>query len=96
MGSSQRQEHSPDSLGDVSKGVDSGSADGLLVGLEELQQLKADPHPLPGRHVLSTPTQTDQGRSYNMVTETSTIVPYLHIWLGVKDWNLLVNVCVKD
>lgn len=42
------QENSPNGFCDVTEGVDGGSADGLLVSLEQLQQLKANPHPLPG------------------------------------------------
>lgn len=40
-------------LGNIAKGVDSRSADALLVSLEHLQQLKADTHPLSRRHKLS-------------------------------------------
>ena len=66
-GSAHKHTHtrSPNGLGDVTKGVDRGSADGLLVGLEQLQQLKADPHPLPGRYVLcSTIKDTTGARSH--------------------------------
>lgn len=45
-------ECSPDGLGNVPKGVDGGSANSLLVGLQQLQQLKANPHPLFGRDKL--------------------------------------------
>ena len=50
----QRRENvvGPDGLCDVSEGVDRRAPDGLLVRLQELQQLEADPHPLAGRHVL--------------------------------------------
>mmetsp|Transcript_9934 Transcript_9934/g.17038 ORF Transcript_9934/g.17038 Transcript_9934/m.17038 type:complete len:221 (-) Transcript_9934:402-1064(-) len=50
----QRRQHvlRADSLGDIAEGVDGGTADALLVRLEQLQQLEADPHPLPRRHKL--------------------------------------------
>ena len=51
----QKSNVSPYSLGDVAKGVDCGPPDGLLVSLEKLQQLKADPHPLSRRHKLRPP-----------------------------------------
>lgn len=41
-----------DGLGDVAERVHGRAADGLLVGLEHLQQLEADAHPLSGAHVL--------------------------------------------
>ncbi len=41
-----------DGLGDVAERVDGGSADGLLVRLEHVQQLEADAHPLARGHVL--------------------------------------------
>ncbi len=47
--------HSPNGFGDITKRVDSGSADGFFVSLEQLQQFKTNPHPLPGRHIFSTP-----------------------------------------
>lgn len=50
--------HSPNSFSDVSKRVDSSSANGFFVSLQQLQQLKTDPHPLPGRHILSSPETT--------------------------------------
>ena len=36
----------PNGFSNVAKGVDSSPANGLLVCFEEVQQLKADPHPL--------------------------------------------------
>ncbi len=39
-------------LGNVSECVDSGASNGLLVRLEQLEQLKTDAHPLPGAHEL--------------------------------------------
>ena len=42
-------------FGDVAKRVDGGAADGLLVCLQHVQQLKADAHPLARRHVARTP-----------------------------------------
>ena len=39
----------PNGLGNVAKGVDSGSANGFLVSFDQVQQLKTDPHPLPCR-----------------------------------------------
>jgi hypothetical protein len=41
-------------LGDVAKGVDSGSANSLLVCLEQLEQLEANAHPLTRGNMLST------------------------------------------
>lgn len=41
-----------DGLCDVAKGVDGCSSDCLLVGLQHIQQLEADPHPLTCRHKL--------------------------------------------
>ena len=41
-----------DGLGDVAEGVDRRPPDGLLVRLQQLQQLEADAHPLAGGHVL--------------------------------------------
>ena len=41
----------PNSFGNVAKCVDSGSSDALFVCLQHLQQLKADSHPLSGRHI---------------------------------------------
>lgn len=38
--------NAPDSFGDVTECVDCSSPDGLLVRLEQFQQLKTDPHPL--------------------------------------------------
>ena len=51
-------------LGDVPKRIDRGSADGLLVRPEHLEQLKADAHPLAGRDerraaVSDTPDEVD-------------------------------------
>ena len=43
-----------DGLGDVTKCVDGGSSDRLLVRLQQFQQLKANPHPLSGRNILRT------------------------------------------
>lgn len=43
-----------DSFGDVAEGVDGSSTNGLLVGLDQLEQFKADPHPLARGHVLGT------------------------------------------
>ncbi len=44
--------HSPDGLGNVAKSVDGSTTNRLLVGLEELEQFKADPHPFAGRDEL--------------------------------------------
>mmetsp|Transcript_47908 Transcript_47908/g.101821 ORF Transcript_47908/g.101821 Transcript_47908/m.101821 type:complete len:232 (-) Transcript_47908:2403-3098(-) len=46
----QRVEHvlGPDGLGDVTEGGHSRAADGLLVRLEELEELEADAHPFLG------------------------------------------------
>eukprot|EP00053_Salpingoeca_punica_P017422 m.167819 g.167819 ORF g.167819 m.167819 type:complete len:1096 (+) comp17202_c1_seq2:150-3437(+) len=41
-----------DRLGNVAKGVDGRAADGLLVRLQQVQQLKADAHPLARRDKL--------------------------------------------
>lgn len=46
--------NAPDSFGDVTECVDCSSPDGLLVRLEQFQQLKADPHPLSSRHILGS------------------------------------------
>mmetsp|Transcript_21279 Transcript_21279/g.52407 ORF Transcript_21279/g.52407 Transcript_21279/m.52407 type:complete len:375 (-) Transcript_21279:2187-3311(-) len=62
----QHREHvlGPDRLGDVPERVDRRTPDRLLVRLEHVQQLKADPHPLLGRHKLrpaigDTPHEVD-------------------------------------
>jgi hypothetical protein len=44
----------PNGLGDVAKRVDGRSADCFFVRLQQLEQLKADAHPLTSRHVLRT------------------------------------------
>lgn len=51
----KKQQHLPDGFGDVTECIDSGSADGFLVSFEQLEQFKTNSHPLPGRHILSTP-----------------------------------------
>jgi hypothetical protein len=58
----------PDSLGNVAKCVDGGPPDSFLVGLQQLQQLKANPHPLPGRDVLRSCKQN--GINKRRVKET--------------------------
>lgn len=47
--------HLPNGLGYVAKGVHCGTTDCLLVGLQQVQQLKTDSHPLLGRHKLGPP-----------------------------------------
>ena len=44
----------PNGLGNVTEGVHSGTSNGLLVCLEQLQQLKTDSHPLTSTDVLRT------------------------------------------
>ena len=46
---------SPNGFSNVSKCVDSSSSDSLLVSLEQLKELKTDPHPFLSRHKLSAP-----------------------------------------
>merc|ERR1719347_81957 len=50
----ERGEHimRTDGLGDVSEGVHCGSANGLLVGFQQLQQFKTDSHPFTSRNIL--------------------------------------------
>ena len=62
-----------DGLGDVAERVDGGAPDGLLVRLEQLQQLEADAHPLARRHVLGSavgnpPHQVDAVLLHLLVT----------------------------
>lgn len=49
-------------LGNVAKGVDGRSADTLLVSLEEVEELKADAHPLAGGDELGTAIGLKEGR----------------------------------
>lgn len=53
----QRVQHilRADGLRDVTERVHGGAADGLLVSLEHLQELEANPHPLSSAHVLGPP-----------------------------------------
>lgn len=41
-----------DGTSDISKGVDRGAPDGLLVRFEQLEQLEADAHPFASRNHL--------------------------------------------
>lgn len=43
-----KKQYLPYGFGDVTKCIDSGSADGFLVSLEQLEQFEANSHPLPG------------------------------------------------
>ena len=58
--------NSPNSLGNVTKGVDGSSSDGLFVGLQQFKQLKTDSHPFSRSHMFC-PSVSNSAHEVNTI-----------------------------